>query len=381
MGQFHDFYAPSASSRWLECTASLSMDISHLQPKTNYSAELGTALHEAGEQLVLGQITYGKLAGMTFNGIKIERDHVNNILRPYADFVKRQCDEGVSHTLYTEFRSVLTEKCSGTADAVILIKKKNGKYTLKVIDLKTGAGTKVSPIDNSQLMIYAAGVLRSMELIYDIDKIQVGICQPPFDVYAMVDITIDELDAFAERVEDVIEKIEAGDVKFSPSESTCQWCPAASICPKLNDLANEAAKFDYEKVPATSMKSLTQQMQMVPLVRLWANAVEAESSARLLAGKKMKDFKLVRGRSSRSWKFNEDTLVKKLKALGVPKAWAYVSKLASPPQLEKLLKDKGRDDKKISKLIRTDPGGPVVVPESDSREAYCPHQEAKKDFS
>lgn len=377
----HAYFSPSASSRWLSCTASLALDVSHLTPKTTYASELGTALHEAGEQLLLNQTTAKKLVGATYNGIKLDRVHVTEILVPYVEFVRKHCEEGESYELFTETRAVLTDDCEGTADVVILIRKKNGLYTLKVIDLKTGSGEKVSPINNTQLMIYAAGVYKTYSLIYDIDDIQIGICQPPHNVYALVSVVEKNLVNFAKQVESVIEDVRAGNVTYVPSDSACRWCPGVSICPKLHSAVNELAKVDFKKIPKASAKTMAELVALLPLAKRAIAAIESEASERLLAGKKVPGYKLVQGRGSRDWKFSEDKLVPKLLALKIPKTWLYNSSLLSPFQIEKVLIDKGRDPKEVSKLIKSIPGKPTMAPESDSREAVDANADAQKDFS
>lgn len=379
----HAFFSPSASSRWLSCTASLSIDVSHLKRSTSYAAEMGTALHECGEQLLQNSFTPAKAVGRMFNGIKITKEHVKDVLIPYIDFVKTECKNEPdieSVIFFTESKSVLVpDQCWGTADVVIVLIHTDGTATIKIIDLKTGSGFKVSPIDNSQLMIYAAGIYRDLELVYDIREVQAGICQPPFDVYAMRTIPQSELNKFAVETINTIEDIRAGVVEYDPSENNCRWCPAAGLCPRLTDAANKAAAVDFKKLPKSSAKSLAENMAMVPLVLKWAKAVQEEASSRLLDGKKVKGYKVVRGRNSRAWKFKQDTLEKRLSEMKIPKTWWNAQKFLSPPQMEALLKEKGKDID-ISKLVKIVPGNPTVASENDNREAFDPAAAAKEDF-
>lgn len=381
MSQQHAFYAPSASSRWLSCTASMTIDVSHLARTTSQAAELGTALHECGELLLQDMFTPKQAIGKTFNGCKITKEHIDRILVPYVDFVKQECGDG-EYELLTEVKSVLVaDSCWGTADAVIVMFHSDNTVTVKIIDLKTGSGYKVSPVNNPQLMMYAAGVYADLSLLYDIRDIHIGICQPPYDVYALRKIKPAELEKFTTQVIDTIDRIENGDVEFVPSEDNCRWCPAKSICPKMQDMANAAAASDFKKLGRASAKSLAEQLAMIPILDSWAAAVKAEIASRLTHGKKVKGCKLVKGRTSRAWKYSEDALLKKLQSLKIPKTWAYSEKLLSPPQLESLLKEKNKDPALISSLIDIVPGAPVVAREDDSRDAYDPDQAAQDDFA
>jgi len=357
----------------------MTIDTRHLVRKSGYAAELGTALHEASELILNKTVTPAKVVGHMLNGIKIEREPIQKIVVPYVNWVKTLYDPKTDEVA-TEQKAYVTDECWGTADFVILADNGDGTWTLKVIDLKTGAGNKVSPVDNTQLLTYALGMYLDLKLTHEITKVEVGICQPPFDVYALKSVTVKELEAHHERILNAINAVEIGETEYVPSESSCQWCPASSLCPKLNDVASEAAKIDFEKVPKTGIKMLAQQMEWVPLLKIFIKAVEEEASTRLMAGKNVKGFKVVAGRNSRQWKLKQPALEKKLQAMKIPKTWWYKQDFLSPPQMEAMLKEKGKDSD-ITKLIKLVPGGPTVAREDDKRPPLDPNQAAKKDFA
>lgn len=376
----HAFYAPSASSRWLDCTASMSIDTSHIPRSTSKAAEVGTALHLCAEAILRGKLKPASAAGKTFNKVKITRDQVRDIIKPYLEFVEQFIQPGSE--LFIEHKARLTDDCWGTSDAVIVTPLADDptKADVDIIDLKTGAGYRVSPVDNTQLLIYAAGTIADIETIYDINDVRVSICQPPHNVYATHRVTYEHVSNFGQEVIAVIKDIEQGRVKFAPSEDNCRWCPAASICPKLEEVASQAAADDFKGLKKMASKTLAEKAAMVPHLKAFITAIEGEVERRLLEGKKVPGRKLALGNSRRQWKYTEATLEKKLDSLKIPKTWRHASKLRSPNELENLLKEKGKSPDLIAALIEVKEGGPIVVGEDSNRRDYDPSSKAADDF-
>lgn len=375
----HAFYSPSASSRWLTCTASVTIDTSHIPRTTSEAAELGTAMHTCAEMILRGKLKPAAAKGKTFNDRKMTPAMIDDIVMPYVEFVRDRVTP--KSQLYIEHKSVLNDKCWGTSDAVIVTPVDDHTVDVSVIDLKTGAFHKVSPVNNTQLMIYAAGVVEDVKLLHgDVRDVYLSIVQPPMNVYATHKVSAKKLGEFLEHVEDTILDIEAGDVQFSPSEDNCRWCPAASVCPKLEETAEIAAAEDFKKLKTIGQKSLADKMSMIPQLEIFIKSVKSEAEQRLLTGKKVPGYRLGQGNSRRQWKFKEETLHKRLDALKIPKTWRVSHALLTPNQLETTLREKGQNPEILAKLIEQKPGGPVVVSEDSSRADFNLDQAAAKDF-
>jgi hypothetical protein len=358
----------------------MKIDVSGLTRSSSAASELGTALHEVGEKVLLGKLKLASAAGKTFNGVKITRQQIDEIVKPYIDFVHKHVEP--HSELLVEHKARVLDDCWGTADVVIITPDLSDPRVadIKIIDLKTGAGQKVSPVNNSQLAIYAAGVIRDVEVIHDIRSIEVGICQPPHNVFALQQVPLKKIKAFEGEVIKTIEDIEKGVVRFVPSEDNCRWCPAASLCPKIEEVATNAAADDFKGIKRMASKTLAEKAAMVPQLKAFISAVEGEVERRLLEGKKVKGKRLAKGNTRRLWKFSEETMVKKFADLKVPKTWQVVEKPRSVSEMEKLFKEKGRDPVELEKLIKKQEGGPIVVDENSTRQDYDTADNAKKDF-
>lgn len=356
----------------------MSIDTSKIPRSTSEAAELGTAMHLCAEAILRKKVKLASAVGKKYNDRKITREQLNDVIKPYLEFVYERIEPDTE--MFIEHKARLAEDCWGTADCVLVTKLEDGTYRLQIIDLKTGVGFKVSPVDNSQLLIYAAGVLADVELIYDVSEIELCIVQPPFNVYATHRVNVDHVRDFGKEVIAVIKDIEQGRVKFVPSEDNCRWCPAASICPKLEEVASLAAADDFKGLKKMASKTLAEKAAMVPQLKAFIAAIEGEVERRLLSGKKVPGRKLAFGNSKRQWKYTEATLQKKLDSLKIPKTWRNVERLRSPAEMESMLKEKGKAPELIAALVEKKEGGPIVVSEDSNRRDYDPSSKAADDF-
>jgi hypothetical protein len=377
----HAFYSPSASFRWLSCTASVAIDTSSITETTSPLAEAGTAMHLCAEKILTGKVKRTVVKGKTFNGIKMTPEMIDEIVLPYVDFVLDHVTP--ESTLLVEHKALIRKDCWGTCDCVILTPDDADPSRIHVIiiDLKTGAGLKVSPIDNSQINIYAAGICRDLELLGDIASVKVGIVQPPFNVFALVPVPLEKLYEFEGFVLQTIEDIEAGRITYKPSEDNCRFCRAASICPKLEELATDAAVEDFKGTKRMAAKTLAEKAERVPLLKAYISAVENEVEARLHAGKRVKGWKLVKGNRKRIWRYAEKTIDARMDKLKIPKTWRFSQSRRSPADMERMLKEHKKDPALIASLIDTVEGGPLVADESSTRPAYDQSGAAAEDFS
>jgi hypothetical protein len=107
--------------------------------------------------------------------------------------------------------------------------------------------------------------------------------------------------------------------------------------------------------------------------------VEAEALRRLESGHNISGLKVVKGRGSRGWMYDDDVMAEKLKKMGVPKATLWVTKLISPAQAEKVTWEKrdktvvGLSERQLkvmqSEYIKKSDGKLTVALESDDRPA------------
>ena len=280
------------------------------------------------------------------------------------------------------------EGATGTADIVVIC-----GTVLWSIDLKYGRGITVSPIENPQCLLYAAGALRLLDLVGDIERIVCVIHQPRIDGPKEWETTVGWLHDWCEQVarpavveaSQFLSDMQAGvDVsdRANPHPEACQFCKAKP-CRKMDEAAMAAlgatvtdlTTEDQSQHPAIVQRLvpdiplLGAKMSAVELVELWCKAIRSATEKALLAGHPVEGWKLVEGKQgNRKWRDDAEAEAA-LKALRLKVHEMYDKTIISPTTAEKLLGDKKRVWPKILPLITRADGKPSVAPASDKRPA------------
>lgn len=113
-------------------------------------------------------------------------------------------------------------------------------------------------------------------------------------------------------------------------------------------------------------------MAMVSALETWCKEVKTAAHLALEQGAKVPGFKLVNKRALRVWSDQEAVEDKVRKAKKLKMADAFTLKLLSPPQLEKVCKEKGIPFKAYTEYITSHSSGTTLAPESDKRQAVTP---------
>ena len=282
---------------------------------------------------------------------------------------------------------------AGTADVLI------GNLSLgvmEVIDLKDG----MNPVDADSPQLRTYGVAALSELTADhfaqIKTLRLTVVQPKLalkggDPIKFVDLSVDEF--YLPEVFKMIEEAKATDdpnAPLVPGEVQCKYCAHKGACTALLASTMESSGIKFENLEvaqqAADKDPLTMTDQQIreivesaPLIRQMLEGVEAEALRRMEAGKTIDGLKLVRGRGSRGWAFDDDQMADKLKRFGLPKDVLWETKLITPAKAEKI-KWKKRDgtEKQLTErqlktlkeeYIKVADGRLTVAPLSDSRPA------------
>lgn len=361
-------FHPSAASRWMACTASPTIDVSHLvEPPRDY-AEKGRVLHAIGEQCL-------RDGGDPVPGDGVTPDDCASV-KEYVDFVRSR-----PGTKFYELKAEFVPGCRGLADVAIL-----DPPWLEIIDYKSGH-LFVDPEENLQMAIYALAIARKFRAVFDYEKVRLTIAQPAAENFNSWEISRKKLERLGKKIERTIERIRDHDsrdleLEFSPDEDRCRWCPAKPICPALQAHVNAVAAEDFRGADDLSWD---EKMGLVPLLKEWCKGVEAQARSMLLNGEAITGWKVVRGRAgNRSWKNEKRArrfLLEKWK-LGVDQI-EKPGTLLTPAAIEKVVKgDEDKPKKALKKLIEPGAlGGPTVVQESDSRKELTKTELAKDDFA
>ena len=113
-------------------------------------------------------------------------------------------------------------------------------------------------------------------------------------------------------------------------------------------------------------------------IKKWVEDIQGYALEQALAGKQYDGWKLVEGRSNRKYA-DELKVAEKLKEAGYDEAMLYERKLYGITAMEKLV-GKKKLTTTLGDLLIKPAGKPVLVPESDKREAINTTESAKADF-
>lgn len=274
---------------------------------------------------------------------------------------------------YAEPLGLGEEEAWGTADAVVI-----GARTLYVIDLKTGRKW-VSAVGNTQLLLYATGVvstLNAVGMLDEIERIELHIVQPAVkDAPEVWSMDVPEFEARMLSLYNAAQRAAQAAQAFTgledtswvkdhlrPEEEACQWCPAAALCPALEALT-QGADVRYELAP--SVDAINAAMARIPLIEAWIEAIQSYANALAVAGDPNLAYKLVLGRQgNRTWTDEAEAREVLLTALPLTKL-VTEPKLKTPAQIEKLL-PKG-DKELLTDITKRAPAKPTLVPRDDPR--------------
>ena len=141
----------------------------------------------------------------------------------------------------------------------------------------------------------------------------------------------------------------------------------------LAELDGARLKTSLTEPETLSKEELAWLLQQVPVLRDWANRLEAYALSQLLRGQAVPGFKLVRGRTNRAWALPEEEVLVKLDAMGLPLKLLTNTSLVSATQAEKLIRgymrNAGREIewKDFNALVHKPEGKLTIASEEDPR--------------
>ena len=223
----HALFAPSSAKRWLNCPGSVALGLLHPEPPEGPYAAEGTRLHD---------IAAGWLAddrpSMQVDAKDIE------FLKPYIDYAEKRmkvCDVwAIEETIHH------SGLLFGTPDLMMMFKADD---LLEVVDLKTGAGIMVDPVENDQALAYAYMVVSKLikDQIPPPHNIRLTIVQPPDEDQPVKcwDTTLGHVLAWGAEAEAQIAVALAGGAPLQAGDH-CRFCKAKPTCPALRGEVVEA---------------------------------------------------------------------------------------------------------------------------------------------
>jgi len=368
----HALLSASSADRWLNCTPSARLTESYKDTTSPYAAE-GTLAHSIGElqlQLATKEITKTKFNSelkklkqheLYYEGMIDEvEDYTNYALEQFAAATAKSKDAMIFLEERLDFSTYVPEGF-GTGDCIII-----ADGDLEIIDLKFGKGVEVSPINNSQLKLYALGAYEKYGFIYGIENITVTIAQVRLNNISSWSITAEMLEEWAEN--ELREKAQLaykGEGETIPGK-WCGFCKAKSTC-KARAEENLELYEKYNADPLTlSADDISKILEKATDIEKWAKEMKEYALDQALKGTRFPGFKLVEGRSNRQIQ-DEEALVKVLTKEGYSEDKLYKPKaLEGITALEKVV-GKKKFTELAGSLIVKPPGKPTLVTESDKR--------------
>ncbi|MCL2212845.1 MAG: DUF2800 domain-containing protein, partial [Oscillospiraceae bacterium] len=271
----------------------------------------------------------------------------------------------------------------GTCDCLMV-----GGRELTIVDYKHGKGIPVSAMNNPQLRLYALGAINKLKPFYGdtIQLIRVMIVQPRNQHAESFDtLSIDELLRWGETIKPIAQKAFSGFGDFVPGEH-CRFCRGKAQCraraeahTALEDFKDFVTPKQTESQPASQVLSNDEIGELLVRGKSlvdWYKSLEEYAHSAVLGGEKIAGWKLVEGRSVRSFSDADKALEEVIKA-GYDESIVYERKPKSLSELEKMM-GKAAFAVTVGDLVIKPPGKPTLVEESDKRP---PYSSAKTDFA
>lgn len=372
----HAILSPSSAKRWINCTPSALL-AEEAGSKSSVYAEEGTLAHEMAEY-ALTQYLNGTYDPIIDEGLPIQEAHFQNPLFAVdmADYIRDYCEyvigegyemqkaDGLSK-MFLERKVDITDYAPdsfGSVDVTLVSDK-----TIHIIDLKYGAGVKVYADMNEQMLMYALGTLKGLEMDH-IEKIRMTIAQVRLDHYDTFEMSKKDLLAWAEKVLKPAAKMAIQGTGKQVIGSWCGFCPVKAQCRAQRDAI--LADFDEKpEPPLLSDEEIVDLIGKIDMYKSWIESVNKYVYDRAIQGHKWEGYKLIAGRTSRVIK--DEAKIRQALLNEFLEDEVLNIKLKGITDLEKLV-GKKVFSARFGDAIESRPGAPKLVPESAKGVEYSP---------
>ena len=392
----HALLSPSAAMRWLNCTLAPRLEAT-LPEKTSEYAMEGTLAHSVCE--ATAKLHFKKIMKASHTAaikhLKQEALWNEEMLITAETYAEHLLERAMTfkHEPYIAFEikvdlSDYIPEGYGRCDCTMF-----GDNTLIITDYKHGKGVKVSAENNPQMMLYALGALKLYRPLFGdaIKNVQMCIDQPRINSYECWSCTTDELLAWGESIKPIAQKAYMGFGEYKAGE-WCQFCRANGQCKAqaqqqisaLDDF-NPTALADgsgtvvsTENIPPSVLtpEEISEVLKRGKTLAAWYKAVEEHALEILLNGEAIPGYKVVEGRSNRTWS-NQDAAMDTLQQAGYDRAVLYDYAPKTLTQLEKIIGN-AKFTELVGQFIVKPQGKPTLADEQDNRKVF---NSAASDFA
>lgn len=346
----HSILAPSAAHRWMKCPGSVHMVRLSPQEERSEAADVGTAAHFLAELCYYEKREPWEYVGcgimVRLDGecnvylagesslvyphplLQVDRDMATSV-GTYLDYVNDIKTRG--GTVFTEYgydRASLLPYARGRVDCLIA----GPGAKMEIIDYKHGK----SPVEvegNVQLLNYAVNALY---VFCGAEEIKLTIVQPrAFHADGTIRswvLTRKDLETWQNQ--DLLPAMHAAlqpSAKLVPGKEQCQYCPAQTQCPALQEKLLEVT----DKLSSNwTDESVGEMLGIAEEVASLVPSLKKKAMTKLKAGVSVQGYKLTRKRGRRVWAKEADAAGEAAKLWG-DEAFDAAS-LKTPAQMEAL---------------------------------------------
>lgn len=378
----HAVLSPSASHRWMTCPASIRMCRDIPQQSDSIYAMEGTQFHTLCEVEASRRILHKEPADYAVEyldwALETESDWHEDQLRyveKWLTLLEEYLAEEPGATLHLEVRvDTGVPGCWGTADAVIVYSDR-----IRVIDIKYGAGMKVSALNNPQLRLYGVGALE--HLVPDpltVREVTNTIWQPRMNNLSEETMTRAELVKWRDDLIPTAILALGEHAPFGPSEDACRWCPAAGICaPRTRFTLAQ----DFGDPDVLTGEEMAEAFSRTSTLKRWIADIEDTALKRAYEEHgSVPGFKVVQS-GGRRIILDNDKAIERLLAANYPPEKVYSRKVATFGQLDKLTETPEELQQVLGDLLGQSEGRLSLAKESDPRPPADALHSAKTDFA
>lgn len=378
----HAVLSASAAYRWLICPPSARLEESFPDTESPYAAE-GTLAHEICE-LKVRQKFIRKQSAATFKkklkklqDNELYQSEMEGYTEEYLDYVSKivysfDSAPHVAAEVRVDFSHVVPEGF-GTCDCVVI----HGGQ-MHIVDFKYGKNVHVSASGNPQLKLYALGAIKAYGMFYPVERVFMHIVQPRIDNNNQAEISVEDLNAWAQIIKPWAEQAYKGEGEFKADEETCRFCRAKATCRARAEKNLELAEEDFRLPPLLSNDEAGEVLKKARDIKQWVTDLEAWALKEILAGGSVAGWKAVEGRSNRAFA-DQDKAFEIIKASGINEDMLYERRPITLTAVEKLLGKKEFTELLADQIVKP-PGKPTLAPETDKREAITLKTTAEEDF-
>lgn len=371
----HARLSPSSSMKWLNCPMAVKLEET-LPEETSDAAAEGTTAHALAELKInkkfacISARKYNQqmkeIKAMPYYSEEMQKytddylDYVTGIAMSYESTPYVASETKVSMENYAE-------NCWGTCDCYVI-----GGDTLHVIDFKYGKSLnhRIDAEDNSQMKLYALGVLEMYHGFYSITKVVLHIFQPRIDNITSWEISRDSLlnwGVFTVRPK--AKSAAQGEGDCCPG-AWCDagFCKARPVCKAYCQNDRQLIEdFGDKMPPLLTVQEVAKVLEGADHVKKWLSSVEKYAFQALMSGQEIPGFKLIQKTGNRTFTDGE-TALNAIVGAGYDKELLYRRTALPLTELEKLM---GKNEfSEVCGAYITRPISAALAPVSDSRPAY-----------